>query len=500
MDYRGKNALIIGAGISGVAAYDLLLRAGANPILYDSNSTLNITDVRNKTCEKEKANVILGDLPEAIKNSLDLVVLSPGVPTDTGLALELRERGLYITGEIELAYSVAKGRLIAITGTNGKTTTTALVGKIVADYLYSFKENSGQHADGKEIGDTNPNKKHHGTTYVVGNIGIPYTSVALATNEEDITVAEISSFQLETIHDFHPNVSAILNITPDHLNRHHTMENYIQAKEDITLNQTAADTCVLNYEDEVLRAFGLKISGKKTVEENDDNPATAGGMKCRVRFFSSAQKVENGCYYKDEYIYIVRDGAEEKLMNIHDMNLLGMHNVENVMAAILMADAMHIPMEKILESVKGFKAVEHRIEFVENVRGVDYYNDSKGTNPDAAIKAVLAMNRPTVLIGGGYDKESTYDEWIESFGTKVKALVLLGQTADKIEACARSHGFTNIYRVESLEEAVEKCASLAEDGDAVLLSPACASWGMFPNYEVRGTMFKELVRNLPKIQ
>ncbi|MBR4579605.1 MAG: UDP-N-acetylmuramoyl-L-alanine--D-glutamate ligase [Lachnospiraceae bacterium] len=494
MDYKNKNALIIGAGISGVAAYDLLLRAGANPILYDSNSNLNTNDVRNKTCEKEQANVIIGEFPEAIKSSLDLVVLSPGVPTDTGLALELRERGLYITGEIELAYSVAKGRLIAITGTNGKTTTTALVGKIAADYLNSFKEKSGV---GTGAGTGVPNKTH-GTTYVVGNIGIPYTSVALATNEEDITVAEISSFQLETIHEFHPNVSAILNITPDHLNRHHTMENYIQAKEDITLNQTAADTCVLNYEDEVLRAFGEKISGKKTVEENDDDPTTVGGMKCRVKFFSSERAVKNGCFYRDEYIYIARDGVEEKLMNIHDMHLLGMHNVENVMAAICMADAMNIPMNIILESVKDFRAVEHRIEFVENVKGVDYYNDSKGTNPDAAIKAVLAMNRPTVLIGGGYDKESTYDEWIESFGTKVKALVLLGQTADKIEACARAHGFTNIYRVESLEEAVEKCASLAEDGDAVLLSPACASWGMFPNYEVRGTMFKELVRSLPK--
>ena len=498
MDYKNKNALIIGAGVSGVAAYDLLLRAGANPILYDSNSNLNTNDVRNKTCEKEKANVILGELPEAVKKSLDLVVLSPGVPTDTGLALELAQRGLYITGEIELAYSVAKGRLIAITGTNGKTTTTALVGKITADYLNSFKEADGNNSPDAVNNRSNPNRKKHGTSYVVGNIGIPYTSVALATSDEDITVAEISSFQLETIHDFHPDVSAILNITPDHLNRHHTMENYIHAKEDITLNQTAADTCVLNYEDEVLRAFGEKISGRKTVEENDNDPATVGGMKCKVRFFSSARKLKDGCFYEDEYIYIARGGVEEKLMNIHEMKLLGLHNVENVMAAILMADAMHIPMDRILESVREFKAVEHRIEFVETVKGVDYYNDSKGTNPDAAIKAVLAMNRPTVLIGGGYDKESTYDEWIESFGTKVKALVLLGQTADKIEACARKHGFTNIYRVESLEEAVDKCAELAVEGDAVLLSPACASWGMFPNYEVRGTMFKELVRFLPK--
>ena len=475
MDYKNKTVLIIGAGISGVAAYDLLVKAGANPILYDANEALNIRDVRAKTSEGESANVILGTLPDAVKESLDLVVLSPGVPTDTGLALELKERGLFITGEIELAYSVARGRLIAITGTNGKTTTTALTGKICEEYLKSFGENAGK-------------------AYVVGNIGIPYTAYAPDIKEEDITVAEISSFQLETVHDFHPNVSAILNITPDHLNRHHTMKNYIQAKEEIMRNQTAEDTCVLNYEDQVLRPFGELISGRFVQGAKNDGET---GKRCNVKFFSSKQKVKNGCYYHDDYIYMVRDGVEEQLLNIHDMHLLGMHNVENVMAAILMTDAIGVPMEIIINTVKNFKAVEHRIEYVATVNGVDYYNDSKGTNPDAAIKAVLAMTKPTVLIGGGYDKESTYDEWIDSFAGKVKALVLLGQTADKIEKCAREHGFTNIYRCESLEETVSKCAEIAENGDAVLLSPACASWGMFPNYEVRGRMFKELVRSLP---
>ena len=478
MDYKGKNALIIGAGISGVAAYDLLIKVGANPILYDANSNLNIHDVRENTCEKEQANVILGELPESVIWSLDFVVLSPGVPTDTGLAQKLRDRGLYITGEIELAYTIAKGRLVAITGTNGKTTTTALTGKIVENYL----------------------KMYDARAFVVGNIGIPYTSVASEIGDGDITVAEISSFQLETIHDFHPTISAILNITPDHLNRHHTMENYIQAKLDITLNQTSEDVCVLNYEDEVLREFGDKISGKKVAggADADNAAAAAGGRKCRVSFFSSVQKVWDGCFYRDEYIYISRAGAEEKLLNIHDMKLLGMHNVENVMAAICMTDALGVPMDVILDTIRNFSAVEHRIEYVDTVKGVDYYNDSKGTNPDAAIKAVLAMNRPTVLIGGGYDKESTYDEWIESFGTKVKALVLIGQTADKIEACAREHGFTAVSRAESMEDAVVQCANLAQSGDAVLLSPACASWGMFKNYEERGRIFKELVRSLPK--
>ncbi len=480
MDYKNKTALIIGAGISGVAAYDLLLKAGANPILYDANTALNVRDVREKTCEKDKANVIIGELSKEIVSSLDLVVLSPGVPTDTGLAQELKDEGLYITGEIELAYSIAKGRLIAITGTNGKTTTTALTGKIVEAYLDELKKSSGG--------------KSGGTTYVVGNIGIPYTSVADKIEDADITVAEISSFQLETIHDFHPNVSAILNITPDHLNRHHTMENYIRAKEDITLNQTPEDTCILNYEDEVLREFGEKISGKHVIKMN---ASEEGGKLCNVRFFSSKTELEDGCFYLDDCIYLAKGGETVRLMNIHEMHLLGMHNVENVMAAILMADSIGIPMKTILDTVKNFHAVEHRIEYVATVDGVDYYNDSKGTNPDAAIKAVEAMNRTTVLIGGGYDKESTYDEWIESFGTKIKALVLIGQTAQKIEDCAKAHGFTEIYRAESMEDAVEKCADLAEDGEAVLLSPACASWGMFKNYEERGRIFKELVRALP---
>ena len=468
MNYKGKNALIIGAGVSGVAAYDLLLKAGANPILYDANEKLDIEEVKKRTCELEEAYVIVGELPEVIKCTLDLVVLSPGVPTDTGLALELKQRGIFITGEIELAYTISKGKLIAITGTNGKTTTTALTGQIVSDYLKYIASVS---------------KLYSGSAYVVGNIGIPYTSVAMDTRERDITIAEISSFQLETIHDFHPQVSAILNITPDHLNRHHTMEEYIRVKEEIAVNQGIGDTCVLNYEDAKLREFGENLEKSSTV---------------KVRWFSSAREVSSGCYYDDEMIYQAKNGVKSPLMNIHEMRLLGMHNVENVMAAICMCDAIGVPMENILKTIREFKAVEHRIEYVDTVRGVEYYNDSKGTNPDAAIKAVLAMNRPTVLIGGGYDKGNTFDEWVESFGTTVKALVLLGQTADKIEQCALAHGFTKIYHAEDLEETVKICADLAEEGDAVLLSPACASWGMFPNYEVRGKMFKELVGKLEK--
>ncbi|MDD6734043.1 MAG: UDP-N-acetylmuramoyl-L-alanine--D-glutamate ligase [Lachnospiraceae bacterium] len=450
-EFKGKTVLVVGTGVSGIASYDLLKKMRANPVLFDGNKDLKIEEVKNSTIDGSRAKVYAGEIPEDIFESISLAVLSPGVPTDTGFALTLKEKNIPFIGEIELAYQAAKGKLLAITGTNGKTTTTALCGAIAADY---FEQ-----------------------TFVVGNIGIPYTSVALEMKKESVTVAEISSFQLETISEFHPNVSAILNITPDHLNRHHTMDNYIAAKKAICMNQTKEDVCVLNAEDPVLAEF-VK-----------DCPAT-------VLLFSSGKEVANGCFLKEDDIYFAQDGKSIKLMNIHDMLLLGTHNVENVMAAICITFSVGIPLASIVNTVKTFRAVEHRIEFVTTKKGVDYYNDSKGTNPDAAIKGVMAMNRPTVLIGGGYDKESTYDEWIQCFDRRVKALVLIGQTAEKIEACARKHGFMNIHRADSLEEAVAICARLAKSGDAVLLSPACASWGMFPNYEVRGRIFKDLVHKL----
>jgi UDP-N-acetylmuramoylalanine--D-glutamate ligase len=363
----------------------------------------------------------------------------------------MREKGIAIWGEIELAYYFGKGALIAITGTNGKTTTTALTGEIMNNCFSDVR--------------------------VVGNIGIPYTSVAAEMTDDTVTVAEISSFQLETIHAFAPKVSAILNITPDHLNRHHTMECYIRTKEDITKNQTKADTCVLNYEDETLRSFA------------EHCPAT-------VVFFSSRRVLAEGFYLEGEDIWYANEGQKTHVIRVDELNLLGRHNYENVMAACAMAVSFGVPMDKIIEVLKRFTAVEHRIEYVTEKRGVKFYNDSKGTNPDAAIQGIRAMNRPTYLIGGGYDKQSEYDEWIEAFDGKVKKLVLIGQTADKIAECAHRHGFMDTVKMETFEEAIRYCYEQAVSGDAVLLSPACASWGMFPNYEERGRIFKEIVRNL----
>ena len=455
MNVKDRNVLVIGSGISGINAVRPLCHEGAKVCLFDANEKLLPDDIRKKA--DEDIEVYVGSLPEDVKERSETVVLSPGVPTDNPLVNELRELGARITGEIELAYTFARGDLLAITGTNGKTTTTSLVGEICRRHT-------------EMVG---------GQTFVVGNIGFPYTESALRTADDSITVAEISSFQLETTDEFRPKISAILNITPDHLNRHHTMENYVSVKERIALRQTPEDTIVLNYDDPYTRDFGERAV-------------------CRVVYFTRKDDYrghENG----RDFLHMDGDMImynDMPVIDVNDMLLIGSHNYENVMAAVGMTYAYGIPMETIVDTVRTFKAVEHRIEYVKTVRGVDYYNDSKGTNPDAAIKGIQAMKKPTILIGGGYDKQSAYDEWIESFDGKVRYLILLGQTADKIEECAKKHGFNDIVKVSSMEEAVQKAYELSEAGDAVLLSPACASWGMFTNYEERGRIFKDLVRGL----
>mgnify|MGYP000655032941 FL=1 len=451
MKIEEQKVLVVGTGISGIAAAELLQSKNVDTVLFDGNKELDLNKLYEKAPELKDMPIILGELTEEQMHEFGVAVLSPGVPTDLPMVERLRAQNVAIWGEIELAYYFGKGRLIAITGTNGKTTTTALTGAIMKNYYKDVR--------------------------IVGNIGIPYTSEAATMTDDTVTVAEISSFQLETIHDFCPDVSAILNITEDHLNRHHTMECYIKTKEDITRNQTKDQVCVLNYEDEVLRSFGESAPAK-------------------VVYFSSHRKLDNGFYLEGEDIYYAVDGQSTHVINVNELNLLGRHNYENVMAACAMSVNFGVPMDKIVEVLKIFQAVEHRIEYVTEKRGVKFYNDSKGTNPDAAIQGIRAMNRPTFLIGGGYDKQSEYDEWIEAFDGKVKKLVLIGQTAEKIENCAHRHGFMDTVRKDTFEEAIQYCYDNAKSGDAVLLSPACASWGMFPNYEERGRIFKEYVRNL----
>ncbi len=451
MDFQDKKVLVVGTGISGIGAAGLLVKMGACPVLFDSNDKLKREDILKRAGNEPSLIVLLGSVPDELKEEIGLVVVSPGVPSDSLFIDELRQRGIPVWGEIELAYACGKGNVVAITGTNGKTTTTTLTGQIM--------------------------KAYYSSVFVVGNIGTPYTEAALSTKEDSVVVAEISSFQLETTVNFAPEVSAILNITPDHLNRHHTMECYVSVKESIAARQTKNQTCVLNYEDPYTRDFGRRCPAK-------------------VVYFSSKRELPEGIYLKGEDIWLSGDGKKERLLNVHEIKLVGICNVENVMAAIAISLSMKVPMDIILETVRGFKAVEHRIEFVAAKNGVDYYNDSKGTNPDAAIQGIRAMTKPTVLIGGGYDKQSEYDEWIEAFEGKVKALVLIGQTREKIAECAKRHGVKKIVLADTFAEAFAICVDTAEPGDAVLLSPACASWGMFPNYEARGKLFKELVEKI----
>lgn len=446
-----KCILVAGTGKSGISAAKLLIKHHVNVYLFDENTNRNAEEIIKNFSEPALVTVVLGELPKDILDSVDMMVISPGIPVDAPFVEKVKNHGIPVWSEIELAYYFDKGSIAAITGTNGKTTTTSLVGEIMKAW--------------------NPK------TFVVGNIGIPYTELCDSTDEESITVAEISSFQLETAIDFHPKVSAVLNLTPDHLNRHYTFENYGNVKLSISKNQTPDDVIVLNYDDVHTREMGNKVNAK-------------------VVYFSRLEKLTQGVYVEDGEIVLIDSDIKHVVLSLKDMKLLGSHNVENVLAAVGITFYMGVPVDIIRKVVAEFQAVEHRIEYVKTIRGVAYYNDSKGTNPDAAIKGIQAMTTTTYLIGGGYDKGSTFDEWIDAFDGKVKCLVLIGQTAELIAETARRHGFTDIVMKDSLKEAVEYCYQHAAPNDAVLLSPACASWGMFDNYEQRGRMFKEYVHNL----
>ncbi len=447
-----KKILVAGCGRSGVQATNLLLSQGASVLLYDSNENIEKEKVLAQL--SSPVEIVTGELTDAVIAQVSECIISPGISLEMPFAVALKEHGIDPLSEIEASYRYEKGQVIGITGTNGKTTTTTLTGEIMRAWK------------GDEL------------AFTAGNIGIPYSKEVLKTSEESWSTLEISSFQLETATTFHPHISAILNITPDHLDRHHTMDCYASIKMKITMNQTEDDYVVLNYCDPRLRAFGLS------------------GIRPHVLWFSDADEPEEGYFLRDNTLYKKFGGKTEKLMTTDETSLVGRCNYENILAAFAITEAAGVPQDVILNTVRNFKAVSHRIEYTATVNGVRYYDDSKGTNPDAAIQGIRAMTTPTVLIGGGYDKHLSFDEWIEAFDGKVKELILMGVTKDQIAECARAHGFNAIVFVNSMEEAVAEAYKTAEPGDSVLLSPACASWGMFDNFEQRGDIFKELVRKL----
>lgn len=451
MNFKGKKILIIGLGKSGFGAILPLIKNGAIVSVYDKKNIENIDKEAIELFSQNNIKTFLGHEPKDM-GIFDLLIVSPGVPLDLPFIIEARNLGIEIIGELELAYQFSKGKFIAITGTNGKTTTTTLVGEIF---------------------------KHSGRkTQVVGNIGTPVIDKALESDEETWFITETSSFQLETIGSFHPVVSVLLNITPDHMDRHKTMEGYGSAKARIFENQNENDYFVVNFDDEFAFSYG-KLAKAKVVP------------------FSRKTVLEFGCFVTDGNIVIVNQAGEIiEICRIKDLKIPGLHNLENALAAAAAAYFAGVAVKSIGESLRTFEGVAHRLEFVREYQNVRYVNDSKGTNPDASIKAIEAIDGNIILIAGGYDKGSTFETFIGSFNGKVKKMILLGKTGPFIKQTAEEMGFNEIQMVKDMDQCVEFAFKIAIPGDTVLLSPACASWDMYKCFEDRGDHFKNCVMNL----
>ena len=451
MDWK-KDApiLVAGAGISGTNALRLILREGYTPILYDGNPKVDLEKVYAKAGSRD-FEVVLGDLPEDVIRRVQFCAMSPGISLDKPFVQQLIGAGVPLVSEISLAYHFSQGKVAVVTGTNGKTTTTTLIGHIMEA--------------------VNPK------TRTVGNIGRPYSEYVRETTEDSLTVIEMSSFQIETTEDLVPDLLVITNIRADHLDRHGSMENYVALKKKLSMNQRPDQVCIINGEDPWLR----------------DLPALT---KARVLRFSSQRELEEGCFLREGEIILRLDGQKFDICHKDQIQLLGMHNTENVMTGILAAYALGAPVEVIRRQVLSFTAVPHRMEYVCTKKGVQYYNDSKATNPDSVIKAMEVVTPPVVLIAGGFDRGADYREMVESFRGKVRSAVLLGKTARNIGAAIDSFCPLPWTLAESMEEALRLAASQAKEGDTVLLSPACASWDMYPNFEVRGDEFKQLAKEL----
>ncbi|MFZ5965849.1 MAG: UDP-N-acetylmuramoyl-L-alanine--D-glutamate ligase [Bacillota bacterium] len=452
MVLKDKKVLVVGLATSGIPTVNTLVTAGAYVTVNDIKSKDHLQEIMNELSRFE-VEYILGRHPlDDEIEGFDLIVLSPGVPTDLPFIEKSRACGKEIIGELELAYQLCRGRFVAITGTNGKTTTTALTGEI-------FKNAKTE-------------------TYVVGNIGVAAVSKALEASENAYMVTEVSSFQLESIKGFKPIISAVLNITPDHLNRHKTMDNYIDAKANIFKNQEAADKLVLNADDEIV--YNLK---KRT--------------KSYVIPFSRKKVLDHGAFVLEHHIVVKEEGkAHQIICDVDELQIPGDHNLENALAAAAIAYWVGIDIQWIAYTLRSFKGVEHRIEFVDEIDGVQYINDSKGTNPDSSIAAIKAMRRPIVLIAGGMDKGSDFTDFINTFSNKVKHMILFGETAVKIKNTAEKCGFKHCILVKNLDEAVDVASKNALKGDVVLLSPACASWDMYKSFEQRGQHFKDCVKKI----
>ena len=436
---ENKNILIMGFGVTGKAALKFLKEFPCKIYIYDSN-----IDLQKLKIDDDFVIFKDGDL-----DKIDLIVKSPGIYPFHELLEKAREKNIEIISDIELSYRNLKtNNVVAVTGTNGKTTTTTIIGDIL---------------------------RRKAKTFVVGNIGKGILEITKEAKNDDYVVIEASSFQLEDTKLFKPHIAILTYVTSDHLDWHKTTENYVDAKFKIFANQDKDDFAILNYENkELAEKYNLKA----------------------VKYYFSMNKIsEKGAFLENGKIYF-NDGKDtEEILKVKDVKIPGVHNIKNIMAAIIASKLLNIDTEIIRNSIISFTGVEHRIEFVRELEGVKYYNDSKGTNPDSTEVAVAAMDGDVVLIAGGYDKGADFDDLIEKSKDKLKNVVLFGQTAEKFSnSCKKAE--VEFYIVKDLNKAVELAKKLSEDGDDVLLSPACASWDMYSDYEVRGRHFKDLVREL----
>ena len=449
MKIEGRKALVLGAGKSGIASARFLAERGAVVALHDKKEVESWPDAARSLKESHKVGLMSGQIPSWLLDQIDLVVISPGVPTNTIPARYVDRKDGEVIGEVELAYRFIEGRIVGITGSNGKTTTTTLIGELL--------KNGGIE------------------TQVGGNIGTPLMSLAETSTDDSWTVVELSSFQLETIKDFHPNVAICLNVTPNHLDRYDSFTDYAAAKHRIFMNQTADDLAVLNADDVVTASW-------------------VNGLKANVTMFSSKRELDEGLFLRGRDL-VCRSGGKEKVLTTRDDILLrGLHNVENVLAGLAAGLACGASPESMRETIGNFQGVEHRIEFVKEIDGVKFYNDSKATSVDATVKALEALAEgegKTVLILGGRGKNAPYAPLIGLIESSVRRLVVIGEDGDNIESQLTGHA--EIVRADSMDEAVLKGFEGAESGDAVLLAPACASFDMFTSYEERGKEFKRAV-------
>ena len=452
MNYEQKKVLVVGMARSGVAAAQLLRASGADVTVNDSKSEEELGS-QLSPLEGLQLTRRFGCGAMELLEGQDCLVISPGIPDTAPFVQKAREMGIYVIGELELAAQLSRGTLTAVSGTNGKTTTVSLLGEIFA--------NSGK------------------VTHVVGNIGYPFSLAALVSRKEDVIVCEVSSFQMETADTFHPHVALLTNITEDHLNRHGTMEVYTALKMRMFRNQTAEDYAVFNADDPGLNGLARQVQS-------------------RVLKFSRKKEVREGAFVRDGYVFLRMDGSEKKICRTDEIYIPGPHNLENALGAVCVAGAMKVPVPVIRHTLKTFRGVEHRIERVRELDGIVYINDSKGTNVDSTIKAVQTMSDPTVIILGGYDKHTSFDPLAREIVSSpmIRRAVLIGETAPLIRNSLQRAGFRETEFAESLGEAVEKARDACDRGWNVLLSPACASFDMFKDYEERGRIFKEIVNNL----